>query len=177
VNRAVFLDRDGIINIAYSIEGIPYPPRSIDSTILIDGIKELIDYLDEKGFIIIVVSNQPDVARGIQTKTEIRKITKYLSDKLPKVKEFYYCFHDKDENCSCRKPKIGLLLLASMKYGIDLSKSWMIGDRWKDITAGKNAGCHTIFVDYNRKEELTDKPDFTVKQVGEIIGIFKKELQ
>lgn len=169
----IFLDRDGIINEVYVVAGKPYPPACVEAVQLTEGIKELIDYLHEN-YLIIVVTNQPDVARGIQTWTELEKINLYLQEKLPKIDCFMVCPHDLNDNCNCRKPKIGLFLQASEKYNIDFSHSYMIGDRFSDIEAGKNAGCKTVFVDYNYNEKKPNA-DYVVKSIKEIKDIIEND--
>jgi D-glycero-D-manno-heptose 1,7-bisphosphate phosphatase len=172
---AVFLDRDGIINQAYVYANRPYPPACVNAIKLTKGIKELVGYLSKK-YILIVLSNQPDVARGIQTWNEVRNITEFLHDQLPEIADYFYCFHDELDNCNCRKPKIGLFLEAAEMYDIDLDSSWMIGDRWSDVSAGHNAGCKIIFVDYKYDEKESPYiPDYTVNSILEIKNIFEKE--
>jgi D-glycero-D-manno-heptose 1,7-bisphosphate phosphatase len=176
MNKAVFLDRDGVINESYVINGIPHPPSCVEATKLTEGIKELLEYLNEMGFILVVVTNQPDVAHGKQTRPMVKKINKYLGQELS-IDEFLVCYHSEEDTCNCRKPRVGLFLRAAAKYLIDFSQSIVIGDRWSDIEAGKRIGAKTIFVDYGYKEKKPDNPDFTVKQINEIKNIFEKELQ
>lgn len=174
-NRALFLDKDGVIIESVVIDGKPYSQYSIQEIKLIDDIKELINYFIELEFIIIVCSNQPDISKGFQPKENIIKINEYIKSKLP-INDFFICPHQDSDNCFCRKPKTGLFLDASKKYNIDLSQSFMIGDRKSDIDAGYNAGCKkTIFIDYNYNEEKPTKQNYTIKNVKEIIDIFKNK--
>ena len=117
--------------------------------------------LKKAGFLLIGATNQPDVARGKTEREVVESINQYLLAKLP-LDEIYVCYHDDVDQCLCRKPGPGLLLKAAKQHGIDLSKSFMVGDRWKDIAAGKRAGCRTIWLDYHYQEPfLTAAPDFT----------------
>ena len=176
MNRCVFLDRDGIINEALAIEGKPYPPNNVREIKIVDGVDELLKYLKSKGFITVVITNQPDVGNRLQDKKIVEKINSYLMDSLL-IDDLFSCYHTAKDKCLCRKPKTKLFELAKEKYNIDFSQSWVIGDRWKDVEAGKNIGAKTIFVDYQYREKQPKEPDFTIKQVSEIIDIFKKELQ
>jgi len=170
MNKAIFLDRDGVINKAIVKDGIPHSPNSLDELEFIPGIKHVLDKLKELGYLLFVVSNQPDIARKKQTKENIELISQYICDYLP-IDKVYICPHDDEDDCDCRKPKPGMILKAQREFNIDLSKSWMIGDRWRDVNAGKNAGCKTIFIDYEYREGLVNTPDYFVDSVDEIIII------
>jgi len=170
-NRAVFLDRDGVINKAIIRDGKPYPPASLNEVVILPGVKFALPILKREGFFLIGITNQPDVARGKQNREVVESINNYLLNQLP-VLEIFVCYHDNNDNCDCRKPKPGLILQAAKKYKIDLTKSYMVGDRWKDIGAGKRAGCKTIFIDYQYDESLNDlEPDYSVNNVSKIIEI------
>lgn len=149
--QAVFLDRDGVINAAVVINGKPYPPKTISSLKILDGVEQALANLRCAGWLLIVVTNQPDVARGTAEKKDIEDINAYLSTRLP-IDQFLTCYHDTVDRCMCRKPSPGMLYSASEEHKIDLCKSYMVGDRWRDIEAGKRAGCNTIFIDYGYKE-------------------------
>jgi len=177
MSKAIFFDRDGIINQAYVVANKPYPPANLSATKLVEGIEELLSYTQDKDFLNIVVSNQPDVARGIQTWNHVQNITDYLYKNLSQIYAIYYCYHSDEDECECRKPKSGLLRFAQQDHHIDLIQSWMIGDRKSDIDAGKNVGCRTIFVDYGYDEPKPENADYVVNSVKEIINIFKKELE
>lgn len=168
MNKAVFFDRDGVINKAVVKEGKPYPPATIDELEFIDGVQEGLKQLKGLGFIIIVCTNQPDVARGKTLQSAVDVIHKHLEKILP-IDEVYCCFHDDVENCHCRKPKPGMLLDAAKKWNIDLQHSFMVGDRWRDIEAGKQAGVTTILIDYNYDEKKTE-PDFTTTDFKKVIN-------
>ncbi len=164
--RAVFLDRDGILNKAVVRDGKPYPPSRPDDVELVDGIIESCNELKSAGFLLIVVTNQPDVARGTQTKETVEAINARLKAELP-IDEFRICFHDDSQECNCRKPKPGLLIDAAGDLDIDINDSFLIGDRWKDIEAGNLAGCTTVFVDYEYMERKPSSPDCLVHSLRE----------
>ena len=157
--RAVFIDRDGILNRTTVRDGKPYPPASVSSLEIPEGVLESLLQLKALGFLLIGVTNQPDVARGTVPKEVVEDINDLLIHKLP-LEDILVCPHDDKDNCSCRKPKPGLILDAVDRYGILLEGSYMIGDRWKDIEAGKRAGCITIWIDFDYTEEYrAELPD------------------
>ncbi|MDQ2945174.1 MAG: HAD family hydrolase [Acidobacteriota bacterium] len=167
--RAVFLDRDGVINEPVIRDGKPYPPATVDELKLIAGVQDALSRLDELGFLLLVVTNQPDVARGAQTREAVTQMHARLSASLP-IRGFMVCFHDNADNCSCRKPLPGLILEAAGKYGIDVQKSYLIGDRWRDIDAGWAAGCKTILIDYGYRERgPTHSPDKLVANLSQAV--------
>ena len=160
---AIFLDRDGIINRAVVREGKPYPPACMADVEILPGSLVSLPQLAAVGYILIGVTNQPDVARGLQSCEMVNSMNALIQSRLS-LQEIFVCYHDDMDNCDCRKPKPGLILQAAKKYGIDLSQSWMVGDRWKDIAAGRAVGLKTIFVNYQYAEIYKGVPaDFTVK--------------
>ncbi|MEI7997941.1 MAG: HAD family hydrolase [Candidatus Omnitrophota bacterium] len=161
MNRAVFLDRDGVINRAHVREGKPYPPAGLVEVEILPGVPQALMALRQAGFLLIVVTNQPDVARGKTSREVVEEINKDLSGRLA-IDEFLSCFHDNGDNCDCRKPRPGALLAAAKAHNIDLSKSYMVGDRWRDTEAGKRAGCKTIFIDYGYAEKQPESFDHRV---------------
>lgn len=150
--RAVFLDRDGVINQAVVRDGKPYPPSGVDELKLVAGAAEALRDLKQAGFLLIVVTNQPDIARGTRDRAAVEIIHQALSEALP-LDDFFVCPHDDGDHCDCRKPRPGLLLRAAEKYEIDMSGSFMIGDRWRDVDAGTSAGCATVWIDYGYREK------------------------
>ncbi len=172
---AVFLDRDGVINRAVVREGKPYPPARPEDVEILSGAISSIQRLAERGYVLIGITNQPDVARGTQSREVVESINAIILSCLP-LREIFVCYHDNNDNCDCRKPKPGLILRAADKYRLDLSQSWMVGDRWKDIAAGQAAGLKTIFVDYHYAETYEGiSPDFTVKDTLFLSDIILKE--
>lgn len=172
--KAVFLDRDGVINKASVVDGKPYPPRNLDELELIPGVDQAILQLRDRGYICIVVTNQPDVARGKTSKETVESINQFLIQHLG-IHEIISCYHDDYENCDCRKPKPGSLLKGALKYNIDLKKSFMVGDRWRDIEAGQNAGCKTFFIDYQYNEKQPQNPTYKVTSLTDAINIILNE--
>lgn len=165
--RAVFLDRDGVINEARIEDGKPYPPVNLDELHIIPEAREALADLRRHGFLLIVVTNQPDVSRGTQRRETVEEINQALGAALP-LDQFLVCYHDAQDNCDCRKPRPGLLLRAADEQRIDLQRSYMVGDRWRDIDAGHNAGCQTILIDYAYNEQGPKrKPTATVKSLRE----------
>ena len=157
MNKAVFLDRDGVLNHSTLVDGVPKPPISISDIQIIDGAIEAIQILKDHNFVPVVVTNQPDVARGITTQSNAEAINSFVGTVL-KIDYFYTCFHDDIDNCNCRKPLPGLILRASQELNLDTRKSYLVGDRWRDISAGNAAGCQTFFIDYSYPEQGPEKP-------------------
>lgn len=155
--KAIFLDRDGVLNQAIIKNGKPYPPATLDELEIIEGVPFALRLLKDLGFLLIGVTNQPDVARGTTPKVFVEKVNSILLKGLPLL-DIKVCYHDDIDSCNCRKPLPGLLLQAAYEHNIDLTKSIMIGDRWKDIHAGKNAGCQTIWINraYSEKKPIPD---------------------
>ncbi|MCX7847438.1 MAG: HAD family hydrolase [bacterium] len=165
--RAVFLDRDGVVNKPRMVNGVAHPPRTVAELELTEGIREVLQALKGAGFLLVVVTNQPDVARGTLTFEAVEAVHARLAALLP-IDAFYCCPHDDEDGCGCRKPKPGLLLRAAQEWGIDLRASFMVGDRWRDVDAGRAAGCTTVFVDYGYHEALRSPADITVQAPAEI---------
>lgn len=149
--KAVFLDRDGVINRAVLRDGKPHPPDRVEDLEVLDGVPDALRKLRGAGFRLIVVTNQPDVARGTQTREAVEAMHARLTAELP-VDEVVACYHDGDE-CDCRKPKPGALVAAAQRHGVELEESFMVGDRWRDIEAGQRAGCRCLFVDHGYAEQ------------------------
>jgi len=152
MEKAVFLDRDGVVNKTFLMNGIPTPPKNLNDLVILDGVKDAIKLLNKNNFQIVVVTNQPDVARGITSQQSVEGINAHLRQELG-VKQFFTCFHDDPDECECRKPKPGLILKAARDLKIDLRKSFMVGDRWRDVAAGQAAGCRCFFIDYGYHEK------------------------
>jgi D-glycero-D-manno-heptose 1,7-bisphosphate phosphatase len=161
IRRAVFLDRDGVINRAVVREGKPYPPASADDVEVLPGVAAALGRLKAAGYLLVVVTNQPDVARGAQSRQGVEAIHARLASQLP-IDAFRVCYHDDRDGCLCRKPKPGLIVDAARDFGIDLRQSVMVGDRWRDVEAGRHAGCATAFIDCGYTERKPDKPDTVV---------------
>jgi D-glycero-D-manno-heptose 1,7-bisphosphate phosphatase len=179
-NKAIFLDRDGVLNQSIIIDGKPYPPNSLNELIIPTDVLDALNKLKLAGFLLICVTNQPDVARNKSSKSSINEINEYLKKHLG-LDEILVCFHDDQDNCLCRKPKPGLIIQACENFNIDLAQSFMIGDRWRDIDAGHNAGCKTILIQHQYQEQLPIyPPHFVTSHLYEaaewILNHKKKEL-
>lgn len=165
----VFLDRDGVLNKSIVREGKPYPPDSAAELEVYAEVPAGCERLKQAGFLLVAVTNQPDVGRGRQTRAAVEEINRKLWELIPSLDRFEVCFHagpDHGEPCDCRKPKPGMLYRAASALGIDLASSFMIGDRWQDVDCARAAGCRAIFIDHGYTEPLREKPDITVKTFG-----------
>jgi D-glycero-D-manno-heptose 1,7-bisphosphate phosphatase len=165
-SRAVFLDRDGVINRAVLRDGRPYPPATVETLELLPGVAEALARLHRAGYRLVVVTNQPDIARGTQDRSAVDSMHAALAAALP-IDDFRVCDHDDSDGCDCRKPKPGLLRQAAQAADIDLGSSFMVGDRWRDIEAGRAAGCRTIFIEYGYNERRPHAPDAIVQSLAE----------
>lgn len=166
MKRAVFLDRDGVLNRAVVRDGKPYPPATLEEFELLPGVERTTRALREAGFLIVVVTNQPDVATGVQR----REVVEAMHNKLRAAglcDVVKVCYHADADGCDCRKPKPGMLIEAAREWQIDLACSFMVGDRWRDVAAGKAAGCRTFFIDYEYQERHADNPDAVVASLEE----------
>jgi len=168
--RAAFLDRDGVINRAIVRNGKPYSPTRVEEVQILPGVPEALALLKQAKFRLLVVTNQPDIARGTARSSAVDAITDFLMRKLP-IDRIYVCPHDASDACACRKPRPGLLLKGADDFAIDLRASFMIGDRWRDIEAGHAVGCETFFIDYGYDERRPDAPDHLVASLAEAASI------
>lgn len=166
--EAIFLDRDGIINVPIIMGKKPLSLSSVEQFCFTEHIFEIMEHLSHVCDNIFIVTNQPEVSRGTISKEEVQKIEKVIMEKFPFVKKFYTCYHSDEDSCNCRKPKIGFLLDSCTTYGVKLENSWVIGDRWRDVELGKNAACKTIFVDYGYNETLRSNPDYKIQNLLDI---------
>jgi D-sedoheptulose 7-phosphate isomerase len=164
---AVFLDRDGVLNRAAVRDGKPYSPAGVQELDLLPQVASSLLDLKSHGFALIVITNQPDVARGRQPRAAVEAIHQELLSTLP-IDDIFVCYHDDADGCDCRKPLPGLLFEAQRKHNIDLARSFFVGDRWRDIDAGHAAGCKTVLIDYGYKERAPSQPpDATVRSLRE----------
>jgi len=171
MNRCLFLDRDGVINEAMPRgEYLLHP----DQFKLLPGIKELIDTAKDKGYLVVVVTNQPQISRGFIDHDGVKKIHKRMKELLPQIDAVYYCpHHNLREKCECRKPLPGMLLQAGKDYSIDFSQSYILGDSDWDIGAGKAAGTKTIFIknEHNSEELKRCEPNYIIAELKEAESI------
>jgi D-glycero-D-manno-heptose 1,7-bisphosphate phosphatase len=158
VRRAVFLDRDGVINANLERDGRPVAPTTLAEFRILPGVGDAVRRLKERGYLVIVVTNQPDVANGLTERATVEAMHDVIRARL-RVDDIKTCFHNDAAGCECRKPKPGLILTAAAEHGIDLPGSYVVGDRWRDVAAGRAAGCSTIFIDYGYKQDGANFPD------------------
>lgn len=164
LKRAVFLDRDGVINRATVRDGMPRPPASAEDMEILPGVPEALERLRAAGYALVVVTNQPDIVRGLTTREVVDAIHARLRDELG-LDDIRVCPHVDADQCACRKPKPGMLLQAPVH---DMAASAMVGDRWRDVEAGRAAGCGvTILVDYGYDEAVPHEPDARVASLAE----------
>jgi D-sedoheptulose 7-phosphate isomerase len=168
-NRAVFLDRDGVLNRAVMRDGKPHPPSCEAELEVAPHAKSALLRLKELGYKLLVVTNQPDVARGITTRETVDCIDRKLAERLP-IDETFVCYHADSDHCECRKPKAGMLLEGARRFQIDLGASFMVGDRWRDVEAGQCAGCRAILIDneYGEKQPASP-PEVKVRSLREAV--------
>ena len=188
--RAVFLDRDGVVNelIYHQEHGIVDSPFIVSQFKLLPGVIEAVRQLRDAGYKVVLVSNQPGVAKGHMSREAFDRIKERMKEELAKggacLDGEYYCLHHPEAvvaelraNCECRKPKPGLLLQAARDFDIDLSKSWMIGDGLTDVLAGKAAGCQTILLGRMKcdvcrlMDDLDARPDGIATHLAEAVRI------
>jgi D-glycero-D-manno-heptose 1,7-bisphosphate phosphatase len=169
VTRAVFLDRDGVISANVQRNGRPVAPTSMADFRILPGVEEATRRLKELGFVLVVVTNQPDISTGRNTMATLDRMHDEMRRRLP-LDEIKVCVHVDADGCDCRKPKPGMLLGAARERRIDLSQSIMIGDRWRDIEAGQAAGCLTIMIDGENDHEKPSTPHKTVRSLPEAVA-------
>ena len=169
MNKAIFLDRDGVINKTIFRDGKPRAPYIMEDFALFEGVIEAIALFKDAGFKTIIVTNQPDVSRGWVSRESVEMINSKVQELL-EVDSIQVCYHDKKDNCQCRKPKPGMLLQGGSEFNIDFSASYMIGDRYSDVEAGQLAGCQSILVGVGDEQGTVKDP---VKKVGSLIEAAK----
>ena len=162
--QAVFLDRDGVINRCEVRNGKPYAPRRLEDFRLLPRVLSAVQSLKRANFLVIVVTNQPDIGNRLVDGDTVEAMHKRLRARLP-VDDIKVCPHRQDENCGCRKPKPGMLLEAARQWKIDLSSSYMVGDRCSDVVAGQSAGCYTILINRGYREGKCPKPDSMINSL------------
>ncbi len=167
---AAFLDRDGVLNASLLREGVPCPPNNLQEVRILPGVKEAIELLLQNNYLPVVITNQPDVARGTINLFEIEAINEFIGRETG-ITRFYVCTHDDIDQCRCRKPKTGLIELAKREVGIDLRKSFLVGDRWRDIEAGQSLGLPSFFIDHSYSEAKPKLPFIRVTSLLEAVSI------
>ena len=173
-SRAVFLDRDGVINRPHFFNGRSYAPTNFHDFVLYEGVRAAVERIKRLDFKIIIVTNQPDVGHGRMHLSELNKMHQALKKEIP-VDDIFVCKHRQDENCTCRKPKPGLLLMASAQHSLDFEKSFLIGDRTSDMLAAKAVGCKSIFIDLNYEAETKpESVDYSCENLQQAAAYIEK---
>ena len=171
---AIFLDRDGTLNVQVIRDGKPYPPQSLEEFRLFPDVPDACAKLAAAGYVLVVATNQPDVGRGTQSQAVVESMHTRLQALVPSIARIEACYAPgKGETPPDprRKPAPGMLLDAARDLRLDLTRSWMVGDRWRDVDCGKRAGVRTVFIDFGYAEELRESPDFTVKSFAEAAAV------
>jgi D-glycero-D-manno-heptose 1,7-bisphosphate phosphatase len=168
----VFLDRDGVLNEVEVRDGTPVPPSTVEGLRLLPGVVDACQRLHDLGYALVVVTNQPDIARGTQTKSEVDRIHEHLRRQLP-LDDVVVCPHDDPDDCPCRKPRPGMLLDAAQRLGLDLTTSVSVGDRWRDIEAARRAGVFAVYVDRGYGERKAADPDAVVASLPDAVGVIE----
>ena len=175
---AIFLDRDGTLNRQIIRDGRPFPPTTLDQFALFPDVPAACASLAAAGFVLVVAANQPDVGRGTQSQMMVEAMHARLCQLVPQIEHIEVCYASGLDKSAPpdrrRKPEPGMLLDAALALDLDLARSWMIGDRWRDIDCGKRAGVRTIFIDFGYAEELREAPDFTVQSFREAAAVILK---
>lgn len=170
MKKAIFLDRDGVINKLVIRNGKAQAPYTLLEFDLYPGVEEAFQIISESDYLAIVVTNQPDVARGWVSHESVEMINNKILEMLP-IDDIKVCFHTNSDQCLCRKPMPGMLLEAAKEWEIDLKNSFMIGDRYGDITAGVKAGCKTILVGAGDNQGDHPNPDYRANSLLESVSI------
>jgi len=166
----VFLDRDGVINANVERDGRPVAPTTLAEFSFLPGVEDAVRRLKDAGYLVIVCTNQPDVATGRTKRATVDAMHDLVRSRLG-VDDIKICFHTDAEGCACRKPKPGMIMDAAHEHDIDLSASYVVGDRWRDVAAGRAAGCLTIFVDYGYKQDGPNEPHAVAGSLSEAANL------
>lgn len=170
MKKAAFLDRDGVINANVERDGKPVAPVSFSDFRILPGVEDAVHALKRAGFLIVIVTNQPDIGTGRTTLAELEAMHGEIRRRMP-IDDIKACFHVDADQCHCRKPKPGMITDAAAELNISLADSYLVGDRWRDVEAGRAAGCRTIFVDSGYKQDGPLHPDWTVTSLPEAAAI------
>ncbi len=169
---AVFLDRDGTLNLQVVRDGMPFAPDRFEDFLLYGDAQEGCRALKAAGFVLVVVTNQPEVGRGTLAQAEVERMHARLRELIPEIDRVEACFDPgRGEKSRRRKPEPGMVLDAAEALGIDLGQSWMIGDRWRDVECGRKAGIRTVFIDFGYSDEVESSPEFTVHTFSEAVSV------
>lgn len=172
LSKAVFLDRDGVLSRSDVRDGKPYAPTRFEDFDILPDAAGALGALKKDRFLLIVVTNQPDVGNGHVDHAVVEDMNARLARDLP-IDAVKVCYHGQADGCDCRKPKPGMILNAAKEFDIDLAASFMVGDRWSDIDAGRAAGCRTVFIDRGYGERRPVTQDFTAASMGEAADLIR----
>jgi D-glycero-D-manno-heptose 1,7-bisphosphate phosphatase len=170
MNKAIFIDRDGVINQLISRDGGKYSPRLVTDFQIFPFVPGAIKQIREAGYLAVVVTNQPDISRGLLKPNVLDEMHQLLRA-ICQVDAIYVCPHDNSDNCLCRKPLPGMLLQAATDLSIDLNNSWMIGDRATDMQAGNAVGLSNIFIASGQEQRSEHSPEKGI--VASFITLFE----
>jgi D-glycero-D-manno-heptose 1,7-bisphosphate phosphatase len=171
MNKAIFFDRDGVLNKLIYRDGGFYSPQKFSQFKIEKEAMKVTKTTKSLGFLNLVVSNQPDISRQKMNEADLGRMTNLLKKELT-IDDVFYCKHDDIDNCKCRKPSSGLIIEASKKWNIDLKNSFLIGDNWKDIEAGKDINLKSFLLDkdYNEGFEFEDR----LKNLSDLINLIRE---
>lgn len=173
--KAVFLDRDGVINRSMIRDGKPFAPTKEEEFFVLPGVHAALNKLKDSGYLNIIVTNQPDVSTGLQRADFLQSIHSNILRELS-IDAIKVCTHVDADNCTCRKPRAGLLIEAAKELEIDIASSFMVGDRWRDVAAGQLAGCKEVFfVDYGYSERQPTPPFRIVDSLVSAVNLILNE--
>lgn len=170
--KAFFLDRDGVLIKTDVHNGKPYAIHCEDQFELLPKVKKSIDIIKKNNYMVIVITNQPDVGNNLISKDRVIKINQLLMKNIH-IDDLFVCYHSQSMKCSCRKPNIFFFNQAVKKHNISLKKSYMVGDRYSDIEAGYNAGCQTIFINRNYSENKPTFQNFNAESLFQAVNNLK----
>jgi D-glycero-D-manno-heptose 1,7-bisphosphate phosphatase len=171
--RAVFLDRDGVINRVTVRNGMPYPPSHAAQFELYEDVPDGCARLKAANFLLVVITNQPDVGRGTQSREAVEAMNLKMQSAVPSIDRVEVCYHAGEnygQPCDCRKPRPGMILSAVAELNIDSARSYVIGDRWRDVDCARAAGCRAILIQRGYTEKLREPPDFTVANFNDAVS-------
>jgi D-glycero-D-manno-heptose 1,7-bisphosphate phosphatase len=168
--KAVFLDRDGVIVVPEFGGGRSFAPKRLEDFRFYPQAADSLQRLKRAGFLLAVVTNQPDVGNGVTSRSEVDAMHEVMTRNLP-IDAVKACFHGQADDCRCRKPKPGMILAVAAELGIDLKRSFMVGDRASDVEAGRAAGCTTVFIDLGYSEPAPSAPDHIVRSIAEAADV------
>jgi D-glycero-D-manno-heptose 1,7-bisphosphate phosphatase len=166
--KAVFLDRDGVLLRSDVVDGKPIAVQEMDRLEILPGVEQACRDLHAAGFKLVMVTNQPDVGRNLVTQDVVDRMNRHVSDLL-QLDDIRVCYHDGKAPCECRKPNPGMLTDAARDLGLDLDSSVMVGDRWRDVEAGQRAGCRTVYIEWGHGEPLRSAPDHVSKSLFDAV--------